>query len=549
MEIYDLSYYEEKYLRYFPYLEVEYSKRIIMLCEIFQLFSPMDKLNFIKGIAPFCAEYATTFENTIISNLIINSFFLGDVELKKSIIDLVLICAEHNNIKNISKLCYDIDVSVQQYIKASVASSNLDDNSKQTLFEFLSDNDIKKLSGDVLFVIPNFLTRNTFLQPPIDALLAAQMLKSNNLKVSVLDLRIDNKPIYQYDLNFKSIFVSLCPYDLVQNYFTDYKYEYAISLTNYLAMNYENIYAYGPYFSFDNGTTKKLLNSTINIVVGEIEQKISSVLKQFHIDADANKDENIPLYDLVDLNDYYTNSNDKSKVITPWVAVLANRGCPFNCSFCYCFFGKKHRKRDINNLILELKELEKRNVKNIFFIDSTFTLDKAWIADFCEQYRQNELQIKYQIETRLDCIDEDVIRMLSSSGCNKIWFGLEALSDDLLFKCNKQTTEAMIFDKLLEYSKFGVELGGFFIVGLPYETKANFDNLFVKMTKLSFVDIQLVVFTPRPNTRFYEFAKEQYPFIEEDIRFLSCVRGIVKNNIKRSYIYEKLFDFYNEEKI
>ena len=66
--------------------------------------------------------------------------------------------------------------------------------------------------------------------------------------------------------------------------------------------------------------------------------------------------------------------------------VMTGRGCPFVCSFCASpkLWKRKVRFRSVGNVMGELREI--KNIKNgevLYFVDDTFTIDSAWVGEFC----------------------------------------------------------------------------------------------------------------------------------------------------------------------
>ncbi|MBU0605235.1 MAG: cobalamin-dependent protein, partial [Candidatus Omnitrophica bacterium] len=78
----------------------------------------------------------------------------------------------------------------------------------------------------------------------------------------------------------------------------------------------------------------------------------------------------------------------------PFVTIIAGRGCIYNCSFCQpaerMIFGPVVRRRSVKNVIDELKLLRERsNFQSLMIHDDCLTEDRAWVMDFCGQYRKN----------------------------------------------------------------------------------------------------------------------------------------------------------------
>jgi len=81
----------------------------------------------------------------------------------------------------------------------------------------------------------------------------------------------------------------------------------------------------------------------------------------------------------------------------PTKRFLTSRGCPYQCTFCFnhvylqIYRGKGRwvRKRSVNNLIKEIKEVKiKYGIKTVRFSDDTFAMNKQWLKEFLIKYKK-----------------------------------------------------------------------------------------------------------------------------------------------------------------
>lgn len=82
------------------------------------------------------------------------------------------------------------------------------------------------------------------------------------------------------------------------------------------------------------------------------------------------------------------------------VDISAGRGCPYRCTYCinhvlqrlYEGRGKYVRLRSVENIIQEIQELQKKYcIEGIAFPDDTFTYNKRWLKDFCNEYAKKSV--------------------------------------------------------------------------------------------------------------------------------------------------------------
>ncbi|MBU1196101.1 MAG: B12-binding domain-containing radical SAM protein [Proteobacteria bacterium] len=121
--------------------------------------------------------------------------------------------------------------------------------------------------------------------------------------------------------------------------------------------------------------------------------------------------------------------------------VISARGCTANCTFCNCnhYWSKTHRTRSIQSVIKEIETLKKKYpLKSIRFRDETLTLRKKYCIEVCNAIIGAHLNdIKYQAHSRLDGLDEEVIKELSMAGFEQLFIGVESGSKDVLKRLKK----------------------------------------------------------------------------------------------------------------
>lgn len=141
------------------------------------------------------------------------------------------------------------------------------------------------------------------------------------------------------------------------------------------------------------------------------------------------------------------------------IGILAQRGCPFTCSFCnaYRFFSNEFgigqtRTRTPENVVLEMKQLYpyfQNNHKMILhFYDATFVTkskkSREWIEKFIYLLEESDIRIPFDVFIRADSFDFDrqedikLIERLKSVGLIGTYLGLEAGDDEVLEVYNKR---------------------------------------------------------------------------------------------------------------
>jgi len=217
----------------------------------------------------------------------------------------------------------------------------------------------------------------------------------------------------------------------------------------------------------------------------------------------------------LNVRDYFLNY-----CLYPMVQIFAGRGCPYQCTFCswpQTFMGRKYRVRSIGNILDELEWIEENmDVKEVFFEDDTFTINKRRVLEFCKGYRERGLEISWSCNARVDTLDLETMREMKRANCRFLIVGFESADDGILRNIKKGFTveEARAFAKNVR--KAGLLLHADFIIGLPGETKETIEKTrrFIKEIKPD--QLQVSVVAPFPGTELYEWCKKNGYLVTED---------------------------------
>lgn len=253
------------------------------------------------------------------------------------------------------------------------------------------------------------------------------------------------------------------------------------------------------------------------IIAGEADGVISDVLK----DLPAAKAKRVihagkvmkldtlpfPARHLVDMSKY-TSLPNTYKHDPHTFQVMTSRGCPFTCTFCHDANGV-FRQRSVENVIAELKMLkEKYHITEVAFWDDIFTLNKQWVLQFCEALGREKLDLVWSCYSRLDLVDEPILRAMKKAGCWNMFFGIEAGSQDLLDNIRKKMTVEQLAEKVKLVKKCGIQIRGSFMIGLPGETPEKARKTIQFAIDLDPDYAQFTITTPYPGTELWQTAEQ-----------------------------------------
>lgn len=198
----------------------------------------------------------------------------------------------------------------------------------------------------------------------------------------------------------------------------------------------------------------------------------------------------------------------------PFSTVLTSFGCPYQCEFCM-MNRIGYKIRPIDDCINEIIYINKLGIKNIYFADQTFTADKDRVRKFCSEIIGKNIKINWVCFSRVDAIDDKMIKLMKKAGCRTIMFGVESGSQKTLDNYKKNITLSQVEQtfKLCHNNK--VKTAATFILGLPGEGEKEVVNTinFAKKLGADFSSFNIAV--PRPNTVMREYIKRGGSLIDQ----------------------------------
>jgi radical SAM superfamily enzyme YgiQ (UPF0313 family) len=190
--------------------------------------------------------------------------------------------------------------------------------------------------------------------------------------------------------------------------------------------------------------------------------------------------------------------------------VMTSRGCPFNCIWCggQTTFGRKVRNRSVANVIAELKALKDTfAVDAVWFVDDTFTLNKARVMEFCDSLMAENLHLAWGCQAHVKTADEEMFKKMKQAGLVQLDFGVESGSDIVLKNLKKNSNAEAVKRAFSIARKCRIRTCATFIFGGPGETDKEVEETF-KLAKEIKPDFTSSFFlTPYPGTELADMVQ------------------------------------------
>jgi anaerobic magnesium-protoporphyrin IX monomethyl ester cyclase len=216
-----------------------------------------------------------------------------------------------------------------------------------------------------------------------------------------------------------------------------------------------------------------------------------------------------PAYDMINNISLY-NPPPMNYRILPVANIITSRGCPNQCTFCdHSIFGRTLRQRSPENISEEIELLFKHyGIREIAFVDDTFTINPERIKLLFKLLNQKNIHFPWTCMSRINTVDEDMLRFMKDHGCWHISFGIESGNENILQLIKKNISLDAVKNVTDTCHRLGILTKGFFIIGHPGETEETIDQSIQFSLSIPLDDVVVTLNTPLPGTLQYQTAKE-----------------------------------------
>jgi radical SAM superfamily enzyme YgiQ (UPF0313 family) len=195
----------------------------------------------------------------------------------------------------------------------------------------------------------------------------------------------------------------------------------------------------------------------------------------------------------------------------PYTLLIASRGCPFNCIYCtaHQYYGKKTRSRSTANILAEMRHIASNlGIRNIAMWSDTFTLNKPFVLELCKKIKESKLDVEWYCNSRVDTVDEEMIREMAAANCKVITLGVESLDQRILDNMRKGTRVEQIKKTIVLCRKYGVKTQAHLIFGLPGENSDSVSNTIRGIMEADPDYAEFYCAVPFPGTEFHAMARK-----------------------------------------
>ena len=199
----------------------------------------------------------------------------------------------------------------------------------------------------------------------------------------------------------------------------------------------------------------------------------------------------------------------------PFAPIITTRGCPYQCLYCSAPItqGRKMRYRDPVKVVDEIENLiNNYGVKEIQIEDDNFTLKKQHATAVCEEIIKRKIKIHWSLPNgvRIDKLDPELLKLMKKSGCYYMALGIESANQRILDIIKKRLDKNLVRKVVTWVKDSGIDAVGFFMIGMPTETKKEIMNTINFACSLDLERASFHKATPYPGTELYDLWLAKY---------------------------------------
>jgi radical SAM superfamily enzyme YgiQ (UPF0313 family) len=187
------------------------------------------------------------------------------------------------------------------------------------------------------------------------------------------------------------------------------------------------------------------------------------------------------------------------------------RGCPFSCTFCSTndFFRRNFRLKSPAQMVADMRRVKQTYGINSFeLVHDMFTVDRKRVVAFCEALLESKRKdpedaFIWGCSARTDCVDEELIELMSRAGCRGIFFGIETGSRRMQKIIDKGLELNDSAERVRSCDKFKINTAVSLMAGFPDETMTDLRDtaaFFVDSLRYDHADPQLSILAPLADT-------------------------------------------------
>lgn len=191
--------------------------------------------------------------------------------------------------------------------------------------------------------------------------------------------------------------------------------------------------------------------------------------------------------------------------------ILLGVGCVNTCSYCSTasLHGGAYRMRNLKYVLKELEEAS-RQTRNVVFVDANILNSGQYVERLCSRIIAAQIRLRWGAQCTIDVGDDtSLLRLMRKAGCRILLIGIETLNQRNMNRYGKNYGVSLHRKRIEAVRNAGIEIGGYFMLGLDEDTPECFDDIFAFIRETGIALPILNILVPAPGTRTHEQIKRE----------------------------------------
>lgn len=165
-------------------------------------------------------------------------------------------------------------------------------------------------------------------------------------------------------------------------------------------------------------------------------------------------------------------------------AVQTTRGCPVDCEFCDVIYlnGRRQRHKSIDQILQEVRALERLGVRSISFNDDNFTVAHSRAKDVLRALislnNTFPKPLRFMTQLGIDISrDDELLELLADANIYEVLIGIESPNKESLKEAGKYNNlKGDLVAEVCKVLSYGIAVRGAMIVGFDHDDIDIFDQ-------------------------------------------------------------------------
>ena len=225
------------------------------------------------------------------------------------------------------------------------------------------------------------------------------------------------------------------------------------------------------------------------------------------------------------------------------MAMLATRGCPYQCTFCSnpIMWTTRYVMRPVKEVVDEIEyNIRQYQANSIEFYDLTAIVKREWILEFISELERRNVKIIWQLPsgTRSESLDEEVLAGLARVGCGFLVYAPESGSQRTLDMIKKRVRLKNLEKSISTALRYGIVVKVNFIMGFPFEYRRDIFKTLLFIWKLALLkvhDCNVSGFAPYPGSELFDELEKEKRFGQIGDQYFEDLMTQFDFTVTRSY--------------